>query len=171
MYLTCGAIQTKYRHFGTIADAGDLSSEQPDIFSLFLYLCRNEHSPQPMSVWRRKALACMPEERIEFEQKQTSIYQVFFSLLHATVEAHKQNDRLKLMSYYAFAEWCFNQNATDLWNAAAVSFYEHLGDQEETFLEMHKWVKKSIYIAVRELLVQRIDEDKIKHLDKSYGRK
>ncbi|QHS63736.1 hypothetical protein [Chitinophaga agri] len=54
-------------------------------------------------------------------------------------------------------------------NAAGVSFYEHLGDDDDTLVTMHKWVKKSIYLQIRELLTVRLDTDKMKQLDRSYG--
>ena len=121
-----------------------------------------------MSVWRRKAIECMPDHRQEFEKKDTSIYEVFFTLLDETVRAHRSNDITKLRDYYAFAEWCLDQRATDLWNAAGVAFYEHLADQEETLQAMPAWVKKSIYMRIRDLLVWRIGEDRVRHVDTLY---
>jgi hypothetical protein len=122
-----------------------------------------------MSAWRRKAIACMPEESVEFARKDTTIYQVFFALLPATVRAHQQNDNVKLRNYYDFAEWCFTQKSKDLWNAAGVCFYAHLGDKEATSQAMPKWVKKNIYVQVRGLLVLRLDEDRVKQLDRLYS--
>lgn len=121
-----------------------------------------------MSVWRRKALACLPEFRHELQRKDTSIYEVFFTLLSETILAHQQKDNTRLREYYSFAEWCFSQTDKSLWNAAGVSFYEKLIDREETTHDMSIWVKKSIYIKVRGLLVFRAGEDKVKELDKRY---
>ena len=80
-----------------------------------------------MSTWRQKAIDCLPELRKEFEKPETSIYDVFFEILPATIEAHKNKDISRLKKYYAFAEWCFRQKEKDLWNSAGVAFYEHLG--------------------------------------------
>jgi hypothetical protein len=124
-----------------------------------------------MSVWRRKAIECMPKYRQDFEKKGTSIYEVFFTLLGETVRAHQSNDTAKLKDYYAFAEWCLNQRAKDLWNAAGVFFYEHLADQEETSKAMPLWVKRSIYTRIRGLLVFRIGEDRVQQLDALYQAK
>lgn len=124
-----------------------------------------------MSVWRRKAIACMPNHRQEFEKKDTSIYEVFFTLLGETVHAHRNNDIAKLKEYYAFAEWCLNQRAKDLWNAAGVAFYEHLADKEETSQAMPIWVKRSIYMRIKELLVFQIGEDRVRQLDALYQAK
>ena len=52
-----------------------------------------------------------------------------------------------------------------LWNAAGVSFYEHLGDDDIVFLQFTKWIKRNIYMDIRDLLYLRLDDDKMKHLD------
>jgi hypothetical protein len=122
-----------------------------------------------MSVWRRKAMECLPACKQEFEAKDCTIYTVFRELLAATVEAHKAGDRERLKQYYEFAAWCMERKEKDLWNAAGVSFYEHLGDQEETLAEMPKWVRRSIYEQVRELLVFRLGNG-IERIDLLYKR-
>ena len=43
-----------------------------------------------------------------------------------TAHAAKNDDLLR--KAYGFANWCRTQQAEDLWNAAGVSFYEHLFD-------------------------------------------
>ena len=66
----------------------------------------------------------------------------------------------KLKKFYDFAEWCFRQKEKELWNAAGVAFYEHLGDYDETFLAMPNWVKRDIYDDIRGLLDARLDMKK-----------
>jgi len=122
-----------------------------------------------MSVWRRKAIECLPGMKKEFERKSLSIYEVFSEVLAETIKAHKENDKMRLKKYYDFAEWCFQQKEKDLWNAASVSFYEHLGDQTETLLAMPLWVKKHIYSQIRELLKLRLPEEELKKFDKLYN--
>ncbi|CAN5830849.1 hypothetical protein BH10BAC2_BH10BAC2_21690 [soil metagenome] len=122
-----------------------------------------------MSTWRRKAIDCLPELRNEFEDKEISIYTVFTELLPATVEAHKTNNTEQLKKCYDFAEWCFRQKEKDLWNAAGVSFYEHLGDYEETLHAMPRWIKPDIYIDVRVLLELRLSEKELQKLDGRYA--
>lgn len=122
-----------------------------------------------MSAWRRRAIECLPDFKKEFEDPETSIYSVFMHLLPATVVAHQTNDILQLKHVYYFAEWCFNQKSKDLWNAAGVSFYEHLGDRMETLQAMHTWVKRDIYLEIRGLLEQRLDDVTMKELDGRYG--
>jgi hypothetical protein len=121
-----------------------------------------------MSVWRRKAMECLPEKKTEFEHPGTTIYGVFIELLPALVEAHKGDNTERLHKIYEFAEWCYKQKANDLWNAAGVSFYEHLYDCKETRDSFRKWIKRDIYKNVRGLLELHVNEDDLKLLDKCY---
>ncbi|WP_426586317.1 DUF7674 family protein [Mucilaginibacter sp. R-33] len=122
-----------------------------------------------MSAWRKRAIECLPALKREFEDPETSIYGVFMELLHATVAAHRDNDTMQLKKNYDFAEWCFRQKSEDLWNAACVSFYEHLGDKAETLQAIHLWVKQDIYIEIRSLLKQGVGEATLKIIDGLYG--
>lgn len=121
-----------------------------------------------MSAWIQKAIDCAPELRTEFEQPGLTIYTVFIELVPIAQQAHLDNDTDRLQKIYSYAEWCFNQKDEDLWNAAAVCFYEHLGDSDATFPAFTKWVKKEIYIQIRELLSARLDEEKMKTADAYY---
>jgi hypothetical protein len=122
-----------------------------------------------MSVWRQKAIACLPEFKADLEQSDISIYEVFSYLLTSVRKSHQENDTERLKVLYSYAEWCFRQKQKDLWNAAGVAFYEHLGDHIETRRSMAKWVKQDIYKEIRELLKLRIDEKVLKEIDKSYS--
>jgi hypothetical protein len=123
-----------------------------------------------MSTWRRKAIACLPEEREEYQKAETTIYQVFFDLLQAVREAHLANDTELLTKYYDFAEWCFHQKRDGgyISNSAAVAFYEHLGDDEETLVSMHLWVDEEIFKMVRPLLWHRLADEKMERIDALY---
>ncbi|MFB0495086.1 hypothetical protein ABID99_001323 [Mucilaginibacter sp. OAE612] len=121
-----------------------------------------------MSAWRKRAIECLPALKREFEDPETSIYGVFMELLHATVAAHRDNDTMQLKKNYDFAEWCFRQKSDNLWNAAGVSFYEHLGDKTETLEAIHLWVRRDIYTEIRLLLEQRLDEATLKAIDGLY---
>ena len=82
-----------------------------------------------MAVWRRKAIALFPELRREFARPDCTVYEVFSELLPRVLQAHRDGDEVTPAPIYGFAEWCFEQRrAKDLWNAAGVSFYEHLFD-------------------------------------------
>lgn len=122
-----------------------------------------------MSAWRKKAIECAPELKKEFEDPELTIYSVFMELLPLTREAHKVNNTDKLKKIYDFAEWCHKQKDKNIWNAVGVSFYEHLADYNETFNEFTYWIKKEIYIDIRNLLNQRIEDVKIKTLDEYYN--
>jgi len=122
-----------------------------------------------MSTWRQKAIECAPELKKEFESSTLTPYTVFMELLPITRQAHIHKDNSRLEKIYNYAEWCFKQKDEKLWNAAGVSFYEHLGDDEETFSGFTDWIKKEIYFDLRDLLNHRFDDDKMKRLDDYYG--
>jgi hypothetical protein len=121
-----------------------------------------------MSTWRKKAIGLLPDFRQEFEKTDTTIYDVFIEVLTATRKAHKLNDLNRLKDLYSFAEWCFSQKDKDLWNAAGVSFYEHLADEEITKQAFPEWVPVDIYYYIRSLLEIRISDIELKELDKRY---
>ncbi len=80
-----------------------------------------------MANWRRKALALFPNLRRDIERPETTIYTVFFLLPHVA-RVIASGDLQLLQGMFGFAEWCAEQQAKDLWNAAGVCFYEHLFD-------------------------------------------
>ena len=121
-----------------------------------------------MSTWRQKAIECAPELKREFESSDLTP-SVFMELLPITRQAHIDKDNDRLEKIYSYAEWCSCQKDEKLWNAAGVSFYEHLGDDEETFSGFTSWIKKEIYFEIRDLLNHRMDDDKMKLLDDYYG--
>jgi len=121
-----------------------------------------------MSAWRQKAIECAPELKKDFESPDLTPYAVFIELLPIAQQAHINKDDNRLQKIYDYAEWCFKQKDKNLWNAVAVTFYEHLADTETTFLQFTKWIKKEIYFDIRDLLNQRVDENKMKQLDSYY---
>jgi hypothetical protein len=122
-----------------------------------------------MSVWRQKAIDCTPELKKEFEQPDMNFYTVFSDLLPILRQAQINNDNSRLERIYGFAEWCMKQKDQNLWNPVGVSFYEHLIDTDETFLAFTNWIKKDIYLEIRNLLYQRLDEKRMNMLDGYYG--
>ena len=122
-----------------------------------------------MSTWRQKAIDIAPELKTDFQAPDLSPYTVFMELLGLLKEAYGNKDTERIQRIYEYAEWCFRQKDQKLWNAAGVSFYEHLADSDLMFSQFTQWIKKDIYFAIRELLNFRIDETKMKHLDHYYG--
>jgi hypothetical protein len=83
-----------------------------------------------LASWRRKALALFPVLRGDVQRPDFTIYLLFFDLLPMSREAHQSGDGEMLRRIYGFAEWCFEQKAKDMRNAAGVSFYEHVFDDD-----------------------------------------
>ena len=75
-----------------------------------------------MSVWKRKAIECLPELQNDFQNPTTSIYSIFSGMIPALVEAHKVNNVKRIKKIYDFAKWCSTQKEKDLWNALGYHF-------------------------------------------------
>jgi hypothetical protein len=81
-----------------------------------------------MAAWRRRALELFPQLRRDLQSRDYSVYSLFFELKPMLRTAHDSGDNELLRCIYGFAEWCSQQTAKELWNAAGVAFYEHLFD-------------------------------------------
>jgi len=123
-----------------------------------------------MSSWRRKAIELLPDLRHEFQDKDATPYTVFFELLPRCRQAHREGNDAELHKIYGYAEWCYRQKQKELWNAAGVSFYEHLGDSPETRNEMHKWVKADIFEEISGLLEYMMGAKEFAKLKKQYSK-
>jgi hypothetical protein len=109
-----------------------------------------------LSTWRRKAIE---KFSLKFSPlNNESIYDVFQTLLEMVVDAHVKCDEKLLKEIYEYAEWCSDQKAKDLWNAAGVSFYEHLVDTEITLRNIPNWIKPEIFMNIKGLLGWRLKE-------------
>ncbi|MDX1992662.1 MAG: hypothetical protein SF029_09740, partial [bacterium] len=84
-----------------------------------------------MAAWRRKALEAFPDLKTSLNDSQYSPYSLFSDLLPRWRSAHDTGDETTLEAIYDYAAWCMAQSASELWNAAGVSFYEHLFDQPQ----------------------------------------
>lgn len=109
-----------------------------------------------MSAWRRRAIDTFPNLRSDLENRRFTIYQLFFDLLPMAREAHRRRDEEVLRKVYGFAEWCMDQRAKDLWNAAGVAFYEHLLDEGGIRKDVLRWIPVRIREEVRGLWEWRL---------------
>jgi hypothetical protein len=124
-----------------------------------------------MSTWRRKAIEAFPDLRQEFEQPDTTIYQVFFELLPRVQDAHARGDTQELQRIYDFARWCFHQKTDDLWNAAGVAFYEHLVDDPTTRSQIPRWLQPDVFEGCKGLFEARLEPELFRELCDRYSRR
>ncbi|MBI2654225.1 hypothetical protein HYX02_05450 [Candidatus Woesearchaeota archaeon] len=115
-----------------------------------------------MVKWKKKALELFPNLKIEIKE---GIYSLFFELLPSVREAHKQNNKDELNKIYGFAEWCFNQKSHYYSNAAAVAFYEHLVDRDDTIKHLPYWVKPNDFKDLLDLFKWRLEKSKKKYIE------
>jgi hypothetical protein len=97
-------------------------------------------------------LDLFPGLRQSFQEPRTTVYTVFFLLPHVG-DVIASGDRRLLRNMFGFAEWCAEQSAEDLWNAAGVCFYEHLfdGGNWAHRAEVVKWLSPRVIADCREL--------------------
>lgn len=119
-----------------------------------------------MNTWRNKAKESLPGLRVNVQR--ASLYQVFFDLRNALCKAHKAKDELLLKNIYGFAEWCYRHS--DMWNAAGVAFYEHLGDDDLVRREFPRYVPHSIYRKIEPRLAVSLSSAQLYEIQKVYSR-
>ncbi len=124
-----------------------------------------------MSVWRKKAIECAPELQKDFREPNLTPTDVFIELVPIVVQAHIDKDNERLQKIYDYAEWCHNQKDEKLWNAVGITFYLHLLRYPEAFLQFGNWIKKDIFLDIRDLLYSRLDDEEMQKLDNMYGYK
>ncbi|OAI47654.1 hypothetical protein AYO44_09150 [Planctomycetaceae bacterium SCGC AG-212-F19] len=118
-----------------------------------------------MASWRRKVLTFFPDLRRDVQRPGYSIYMVFFDLLPRVREAHQQGDTETLRRIYGFAEWCFEQQAKDMWNAAGVAFYEHLFDSHRSLWpEFVRWLSPRVVEGCMGLWERRLPEETLEEV-------
>ncbi len=113
-----------------------------------------------MANWRRKALALFPCLERDVRRPDFSIYMLSFELLPMSRQSHKVGDDETLRRIYGFAEWCFQQKAKGMWNAAGVAFYEHLFDDHPSLWpEVVPWLSPKVVEGVQGLWEWRLSAD------------
>jgi hypothetical protein len=99
------------------------------------------------------------------------VYQLFIDLVPLVKEAHRQQNTDMLRRAYDFAEWCLSQDNKELWNPVAVSFYEHLFDEEDLWREIVPWLSQKAITEVDGLWELMLKPDKYRQLLKVLGAK
>jgi hypothetical protein len=77
-----------------------------------------------MARWRAVALETFPEHR-DLIQDSDSVMMLCMELLWLAQDAHRADDDETLERVYGFAERCLASPSPEVWNAAALGFYEH----------------------------------------------
>jgi hypothetical protein len=119
-----------------------------------------------MSAWRRRALELFPQLCEELHRRDYSIYMLYFDLLPMVRDAHDAADADLARRIYGFAEWCFEQTAKDLWNAAGVAFYEHLFDEKRYWRHVIPWLSPRVLKGCWTLWEARLTAEELAELRK-----
>lgn len=103
-----------------------------------------------MSKWRRLAIELFPEYNRgswAFQRPWMTIYQVFFELKSDLNPKIESGDVDWLKKVFSYCEWCFAQRNrnSDIWNAAATAFLEHLADEDVRAKLIPLWIKPDMF--------------------------
>ena len=111
-----------------------------------------------MEAWRRLAIELFPEYAGKYLNTD-SIYSVLSDLEDMVDEAHQQNNENDLVRIYKFTEWCYSQkdNDPDIWEAASITFYQHLLDNDLTLWAIPYWVKPDTFQEKRDDFETRME--------------
>jgi hypothetical protein len=124
---------------------------------------------QDVETWRAKLIGSFPDLRPEFDDPETTIYGAFIELSAKCQNAHDRDDDAVLATIYDFAAWCSRQKEKDLWNAAGVSFYEHIIDHPKALRDFPHWVPPDVFHQVSTLLQWRMGDDEFSKLNARYA--
>ena len=127
-------------------------------------------SCETMEPWRIKLIEALPSLRSEWEDPDETVYSAFMELNAKCRGAHDRDDQPTLSAIYEFAAWCSRQEEKDLWNAAGVSFYEHIIDHPIALQEFPRWVAPDVFHKISGLLQWRMGEEAFSELSARYGR-
>ena len=118
-----------------------------------------------VAAWRRYALDIFPEFHEDIGHEARSPYELFFLLLPFARDAHKRGDEDALRRIYGFAQWCHHQRrGSELPNAVAVAFYEHLFDDWSLREQVVPWLSPRVRQDVLPLWEARLDEPELAEL-------
>ena len=92
-------------------------------------------------------LNSFPDLRRGVQRPDFSIYRFFSISLPRVRVAHEEGDAETLRRICGFAEWCFEQQAKVLWDAAGVAFSEHLFDTHQLLgPEFVRWLSPRVVL-------------------------
>jgi len=117
-----------------------------------------------VSTWKRIAVQLFPEHHSGFDSFQKphmTIYQIFFQLRKDAEEYIRTGNQEGLRRIFTFVEWCFEQRNrnSNVWNAAATAFLEHLADDDQGAAVIPAWVKPDIFKEMQSEFMKRRERD------------
>ena len=91
-----------------------------------------------------------------------SPYALFFILLPFAHEAHRNGNDDALRRVYGYAQWCHHQRrGSELPNAVAVAFYEHLFDSWGLREQIAPWLSPKVATDIWPLWQARLHADQV----------
>jgi hypothetical protein len=125
-----------------------------------------------MSAWRRKAIEFLPDYRERLNDREYTVWQLFFDLVPEARKAHDEFDVERLRAIYGFGEWCLAQKSDRIRQPAALGFYEHLFDaSKRLWPRVVAWLSPAAIDLCWRLWEERLDSDSLKEIKKMIEQK
>jgi hypothetical protein len=119
-----------------------------------------------MDEWRRRAVEAFPRLKADLEDPEYSTYQLFFDLGGELKDAYRNKNNELMEAIYSYAEWALSRREKDLWNAAAVAFYESLYDGRLEWADVTPRMSRFVVYMIRDLWEERLGTEKWAKLSK-----
>jgi hypothetical protein len=108
--------------------------------------------------WRRRAIADFPGlSMLRIDLDYSPYWLLSSDLLPMVRSAREHPDAALLQRIFDYAEWCLGQRVDELSNAAGVSFYEHLFDEQEDWETVLPYLSSGVIKECWPLWEQRWD--------------
>jgi hypothetical protein len=111
-----------------------------------------------MSVWRREALAQLPECRQIIEASDNPMA-LWIELLGACNDAYATQNENLIRRFYAFARLCWQSPSADVRTAVACAFYEHLPKTMILRQDMPRRFGKAAFNELREIFCHHLSPE------------
>jgi hypothetical protein len=111
-----------------------------------------------MSAWRREALQKLPECRQIIEAAENPMA-LWIELRGACDDAYQKNAEDLIRRFYDYARWCWQSRISDVVNAVACAFYEHLPLEPVTRRDMPRRFGRAAFRELREVFCYHMSPD------------
>ncbi len=128
-----------------------------------------------MSVWRRKALEALPENKkiIESVENPMALWIELHLIFNSLVEENAKNPKIRKILNYA--SWCFSDKSGKLPNdtstAVVCAFYEDIATQREFWPYFKEWFYPHEFEKIKPCFKYHLSDDEFIELEKIYKMK
>ena len=112
-----------------------------------------------MEAWRKLAINLFPERESFYSEPEQRVWWVLQDLHDDVIKAHESNDIDLLQRIYSYTQWCYSQKDVEpeIWDAAYLTFYEHLVEHPATYADIPQRVPPEVFEELLPEYEDRLD--------------